>query len=199
MEIEIFDVEHGACAMVSADNGRRILIDCGHNTATGWRPSWFLPARGVNHVDRLVVSNYDRDHVSDLPELLCNVTVPVLSRNPSVWPELLPVMKAENGMDRGIGTLAFMARNYYTQPLQAPQDFGALQIFHYWNDFPEFIDENNLSLVTILCYHNLGVIFPGDIEKKGWLPAGTSGFPCGADWRECLCGISSRPGERSLP
>ena len=169
MEIEIFDVEHGACALVTADNGRRILIDCGHNTTTNWRPSRFLPARGIEYVERLVVSNYDEDHVTDLPELFCRVGVSVLSRNPSVPPQFLRLLKQENGMGRGIGTLAYMAGNFYNQPLPAAQDFGALQIAHYWNQFPEFIDENNLSLVTILRYHNLGVIFPGDIEKKGWL------------------------------
>lgn len=169
METNIFDVEHGACALVTADNSRRILIDCGHNVTTNWRPSAFLPACGIGYIDRLVISNYDEDHVSDLPNLLSTVTVPVLSRNPSVSPSLLPILKEENGMGRGIGTLAYMAGNHYNQPLSVAQDFGALQIEHYWNDFPDFKDENNLSLVTILRYHNHGVIFPGDIEKDGWL------------------------------
>lgn len=169
VDIEIFDVEHGACSLVTADNGRRILVDCGHNSSTGWRPSWSLPARGIRHVDRLIVSNYDRDHVSDLPSLLAAVEVPVLSRNPSVWPDLLRAMKAENGMDPGISTLAYMAGNHYTQDLPAPQDFGAIQVSHYWNTYPVFTDENNLSLVTIIHYHDLGIIFPGDVEKAGWL------------------------------
>ena len=169
MEIEIFDVEHGGCALVTADNRRRILVDCGHNSTTGWRPSQYLPERGIRQIDRLIISNYDRDHVSDLPAVLANIGVPVLSRNPSVWPDLLRAMKAENGMDPGIGTLAYMAGNYYTQDLSAPQDFGALQVNHYWNVYPVFTDANNLSLVTIFQYHDLGIIFPGDIEKAGWL------------------------------
>lgn len=169
MDIEIFDVEHGGCSLVTADNGRRILVDCGHNSSTNWRPSQALPARGIQHIDRLIVSNYDRDHVSDLPDLLTNVGVPVLSRNPSVSPDLLRAMKAENGMDPGIGTLAYMAGNYYTQDLPVPQDFGDLQISHFWNIYPAFTDENNLSLVTILRYRDFGIIFPGDVEKAGWI------------------------------
>ena len=185
MEIEIFDVEHGACALVTADNRRRILIDCGHNATTNWRPSWFLPARGIDFVDRLVISNYDEDHVSDLPNFLSSVAVPVLSRNPSVSPYLLPILKEENGMGRGIGTLAHMAGNHYNQPLLIAQDFGALQIEHYWNNYPEFTDENNLSLVTILRYQNLGVIFPGDIEKQGWLRLLER-----QDFRDALMGVN---------
>ena len=169
MDIEIFDVEHGACSLVTADNSRRILIDCGHNSSTGWRPSTCLPARGIRRVDRLVISNYDRDHVSDLPDLIKNVDVSVLSRNRSVSPALLRKMKADNGMDPGIRTLAYIAENYYTQELTTPQDFGALQVNHYFNAYSVFTDENNLSLVTIFRYYDLGIIFPGDIENSGWL------------------------------
>lgn len=168
MEIEIFDVEHGSCTLVTTDNGKRLLFDCGHNSSTDWRPSSSLPARGITRVDSLVVSNYDEDHVSDLPDLLRNVHVPVLVRNPSVRPADLYALKAENGVGRGIGTLAYMAGNHYTAPVVGPQDFGGLQIAHFWNTYPALDDENNLSLVTILRYHNLGVIFPGDLERAGW-------------------------------
>lgn len=185
MDIEIFNVEHGACSLVTADNARRILVDCGHNSSTNWRPSLALPARGINHVDELVVSNYDRDHVSDLPGLLAKVGVPVLSRNPSVWPSLLCVMKAENGMDPGIRVLAHMAGNYYTHPLSGPQGFGDIRVSYFWNIYPAFTDENNLSLVTILQYHNFGIIFPGDLEKAGWL--NLLQLP---DFRGALAGVS---------
>lgn len=35
MELKIFDVEHGACALLTCDNGSRLMIDCGHNGDTG--------------------------------------------------------------------------------------------------------------------------------------------------------------------
>jgi len=43
MRAQIFDVEHGACNLITADTGARVLIDCGHNSTTGWRPSVYLP------------------------------------------------------------------------------------------------------------------------------------------------------------
>ena len=95
MEIEIFDVEHGACALITADNQSRLLIDCGHNSTSGWRPSTSLPARGVTQVEALVVSNYDEDHVTDFPNLMSNVYVPRLVRNPSVTPDCLRYLKSE--------------------------------------------------------------------------------------------------------
>lgn len=42
MQLQIFDVEHGACALLTADNGTRLMIDCGHNATTGWRPGSYL-------------------------------------------------------------------------------------------------------------------------------------------------------------
>lgn len=168
MEIEIFDVEHGACTLVTADTGRRVLIDCGHNGSTGWRPSAALPARGIRQVDALVVSNYDEDHVSDFPNVMQCILVPTLFRNPSVTPEILRNLKAENGMGAGIGSLARMAGRHYTAPVTASVDLGDLEMLHFWNRYPWFQDENNLSLVTILRCPGLGVIFPGDLETDGW-------------------------------
>lgn len=168
MELEIFDVEHGACALVTADNGARILFDCGHNSSTEWRPSGMLRARGIKRVENLVVANYDEDHVSDLPNVLGEVHVPVLTRNPSVGPLDLFNLKSENGIGNGIGTLAVMAGTHYTAPVTVPQDFGAIRLQHFWNEYPLFTEENDLSLVTILNYHDHGIIFPGDLQKAGW-------------------------------
>ena len=66
MILEIFDVEHGACALVTTGNGKRILIDCGDNATTGWEPGSALRRRGIAAIERLVVTNYDEDHVSGI-------------------------------------------------------------------------------------------------------------------------------------
>ncbi len=64
MEIRIFNVEHGFCAYIIADNGNVMLIDCGHNADTGFRPSNYLVANGSTGIERFIVSNYDEDHLS---------------------------------------------------------------------------------------------------------------------------------------
>lgn len=81
MELKIFDVEHGACALLTCDNGARVMIDCGHNATTGWRPGSYLRQQGVQHLDMLVVTNYDEDHVSGLPDLRAKVAINRLWRN----------------------------------------------------------------------------------------------------------------------
>lgn len=168
MKVQIFDVEHGGCALVTADTGARMLIDCGHNASTGFRPSIYLPQNGVRYLDELVITNYDEDHVSDLPNLLRTVSVRILSRNPTVSGAQLLDLKSEMGAGPGIMTLARMTGGY-TGTVTSPPNYGAMTYSMFWNRYPfDFDDENNLSLVLFLHCYGLHMVFPGDLESAGW-------------------------------
>jgi beta-lactamase superfamily II metal-dependent hydrolase len=84
MFLEIFDVEHGACALITTSNGKRVVIDCGHNATTGWNPTTELIARGIWSLDQLIISNYDEDHVSGFPNLAALIHDPP----PLKWSDL---------------------------------------------------------------------------------------------------------------
>ena len=118
-------------------------------------------------MDKLIISNYDEDHVSDLPNLLDKVKVKTLEHNKLATPnQLRRIKSATGGIGPGINVL-ISAMPEYTSP--APHsDFGGLDIQYYRNTYPDFTDTNNLSLVTIFRYYGLGIIFPGDMEEKGW-------------------------------
>src|SRR3990172_8012895 len=84
--LRVFDVEHGACAMMSSPTGERIaMIDCGHNATTEWRPSTYIRHNlQRSRLDYLFVTNADQDHLSDLEGLWTyGVEVAVLHRNRS--------------------------------------------------------------------------------------------------------------------
>ena len=172
MEIRIFDVEHGGCALVTADTGAHMLIDCGHNGTTGWRPSLYLRALGVTHLEQLIVTNYDEDHVSDLENLARTVSFGFLLSNPSVSGSDLQRLKRRNGIGRGIATLAHLKDNFFGPAgavVGGGPNFGNLSIRAFWNVYPwDFDDENNLSLVVILKAYGLTICFPGDMEVAGW-------------------------------
>lgn len=168
MKLEIFDVEHGQCAMLTDDNGQRLMLDCGHNASTGWRPSTHLKSLGVQTLDWLVVTNYDEDHVSDLPNLLSTVNIRLLRRNRTVDGGDLRHLKSEQGCGRGIDALADMIGRFTGTATEVPR-FGGMTMQTFHNKYPEdFVDENNLSLVTILSWPNFKICFPGDMEKAGW-------------------------------
>jgi beta-lactamase superfamily II metal-dependent hydrolase len=168
MRLEIFDVEHGQCALLTSNNGERLMLDCGHNTSTNWRPSTHLSNLGVTTLDWLVVTNYDEDHVSDLPNLLRTVNVRLLRRNKTVNGGDLRKLKSEHGCGNGIDALSSMIDRFTGAATNIPS-FGGMTLTAFHNHYPsDFDDENNLSLVTILSWPNFKICFPGDMEKAGW-------------------------------
>jgi hypothetical protein len=157
MFLEIFDVEHGACALVTTSNGRRVMIDCGHNATTSWRPGTFLLSAGIGRLDRLYITNYDEDHVSGYPNLADNVSIGALFRNPSVQPAAIRYLKSEDGMGVGIERLVWSIENVFTGgSLPAIENYGDTSLSVYWNQYGygilpfSFDDENNLSLVVFI-------------------------------------------------
>lgn len=170
MDLKIFDVEHGACALLTCDDDTRLMIDAGHNGASQWRPGTYLKAEGITSLDVLAITNYDEDHVSGLPNLLEHVDVRLLWRNRSVTGNQIKRLKTEDGMGVGIELLVDQINNVYTVASPGPPPtFEGLSRSAYYNTPEDFDDENNLSMVVYLECHGVGVLFPGDIEKAGWL------------------------------
>jgi beta-lactamase superfamily II metal-dependent hydrolase len=38
----------------------------------------------------------------------------------------------------------------------------------FWNNYPDFEDAHNLSLVTFVSYRDIHIVFPADLEVEGW-------------------------------
>ena len=57
--LRVFDVEHGACAIMLSPTAERIaMIDCGHNGSTSWRPSTYIRyTLQRNILDYLFITN----------------------------------------------------------------------------------------------------------------------------------------------
>jgi beta-lactamase superfamily II metal-dependent hydrolase len=169
VEINILDAAHGFCAYIVADNRNVILIDCGKNEETGFEPSRYLAGRGCRVVELFIVSNYDEDHLSDLPNLRNKIRIERLLRNKSISGDELRRLKLEAGpLGPGMEALLGMIGNYITTPAQ-PIDFDGIERKTFYNEFPTFPDTNNLSVVTFLHYLGTHIVFPGDLEKAGWL------------------------------
>ena len=173
--LEIFDVEHGQCSLLSSDAGAHMLIDCGHNGGTGWRPSGMLRYRGIERLDELIITNCDEDHASDLANLRATVPIGILNRNPTVSGSDLYHLKAQGGMGAGIAALADMTTKF-SHPVTVWPNYDGMVSAHFWNRYPDdFDDENNLSLVTVMRWPRAGglpgfsILYGGDMERLGWL------------------------------
>lgn len=170
MNLQIFDVEHGACALLTADNNTRLMIDCGHNASTNWKPGSYLLKQGIKSIDILAVTNYDEDHVSGANDLFDKLDVKSLWRNKSVSPKTIKMLKSDDGMGPGIDRLFSEIENtYIVNGSSSVPIFEGLTIRKcFYSSYPIFDDENNLSMAIFLKCHNIGVMFTGDLEKPGF-------------------------------
>ncbi|MGI9229894.1 MAG: ComEC/Rec2 family competence protein [Gammaproteobacteria bacterium] len=167
MDILFCDVDHGACTLICSDNGHHFMIDCGHSSRRNWRPSEHLRCNGIHKVEYLFVSNFDEDHVSDLPNLI--EYVPYCCYNTAVSADYIRKLKQPSGIGNGIKSLLGPMSVCTPEPFYNRPDWGGL-IFSMYGNKPQLglTDTNNLSLVTFVHYYNLHLIFPGDIEEIGW-------------------------------
>jgi|ERR1700722_2712590 len=171
MRLQIFDVEHGACSLLTADNNMRLMIDCGHNSDTGWKPGTYLTQQGIRTLEMLAVTNYDEDHASGSRDLFANIDVKWLWRNKSVSGPTLRQLKSDTGMGPGIERLCDAIENVYTGGTAGSPDpvfQGLVKRTCFYNNYPAFDDENNLSMAVFLDCHGKGVMFTGDLEKPGF-------------------------------
>lgn len=182
MKINIFDVEHGFCSLVTASNGNLMLFDCGHNSTSGFHPADYLSQLGCNGIERLFITNYDDDHVSGLPKLRRRFHITLLHTNTSISPEQLRALKLQRGSLRpAMVDLLDMMAIYTGGPPTSPPEFPGIQFDVFWNAYPTFTDTNNLSMVVFVRYSGISIVYPGDMERVGWQRLLQQ-----PDFRECL-------------
>ena len=148
MNIEIFDVELGQCAMIHCPNGQKIMIDAGHNASRHWHPSSHFYGQSI---ERLVISNYDEDHVSDIVDLQKHCNVRTIYRNTSISSSHLVSMKSLLGMGAGIRHIYDWLKSIESPnggTWLNPVDMAGVNITHYQNPYGTFTDTNNLSLTS---------------------------------------------------
>jgi len=170
MRFTVFDVGHGSCALATAENGEAILIDCGHKTEPEYRPSQFLPAMGLRRLAHLFVTNFDEDHVSDLPQLAqkLDLSPTHFHRNRSMDANDLRLIKLQSGpVSPAMSATLNLHQNYiYETPPPLPTPGVSWQTFY--NAYPAFTDTNNLSLLVVLRVGTRTILLPGDLESPGW-------------------------------
>ena len=157
MEVHIFDVEHGSCAAVISPSGHLLMIDCGHNDTTGWRPWAWVAARG-QPIANLTITNFDRDHVTDLPNVLARNVVTSFTMNWNVTAAWVRRQKGSLGMSPGV-ELAI-------QRLDALRNLPGISI--NWGIVTSTADENYLSVVTFVHCGAIRFVFSGDLTTQGW-------------------------------
>ncbi len=169
MRFEILDVGHGFCAYAEAEDGGLVVFDCGHTTDPELRPSDHLYSRGHREVNSLIISNFDEDHISDLPNLQEDLQIRSLYRNPSISPEELERLKRQGGpISPAMRVLLSMLEDF-VEDISTVPPLPGISLNYYWHSYGDvFSDTNNISFVTFLRVGDLSVLIPGDLEKPAW-------------------------------
>lgn len=173
MILRIFNVEHGACAMLVGPNDALAMIDCGHNSTTGWRPSNYLRTElARSYLDYLLITNADQDHLSDLGTLYeSGIRINNLFTNFKISPATLRWIKQQSGLVTKDAEALLHMRNTFGPPGSGTpfaQAMGGVTIHSFSHSFPTFANTNDLSCVFFISYGPFKILFPGDIEKAGW-------------------------------
>lgn len=169
MKIHIFDVSHGFCASAIADNDNIMLIDCGHNEKTGFRPSRHLADHGSTGIEYLVIQNFDQDHVGDLANIVASrIPITLFLRNRSTSAQTLRALKEQSGLLTSEMQVALRMHSDFVHEIADPPVLQNIEFVTFCNEYPTFEDTNNLSLVCFLYYDGMGIVFPGDLETAGW-------------------------------
>jgi len=170
MEFKIFNVRHGFCAALM-DSNYLTLIDCGHDTADGFRPLQWLYDKGYRHINSLIISNFDQDHVSDIKAIRDNFTVGTLAVNPGISSESLRQIKIQGGpISDQMEILLKSLDNPELNSVYSVQNQTSKATFSFfWVYYPFETDTNNLSLVSFVKFGTSTIIYPGDLENSGWL------------------------------
>lgn len=170
MLVSIYNVQHGFSAFVRTPNRRLIVIGAGHDSF-GWTPSLQFLREGHARINRLVIDNFDQDHMDDLVSLIAlNPEEYVV--NQTIRSSDLRYAKSVSGSitrdaAAAIDLLERLEHGYRTPP----KDWGGVGIFHFYNLYPVdfgYNKLNELSVVTFVHFNGVRIIFPGDLEKAGW-------------------------------
>lgn len=166
MRFEILNVEHGFCAYALGLDGGAFLFDCGHGAAT--RPSTYLPMQGITRIRSLFITNYDEDHISDLPNICQVLNIENMTRNDSMTSAQIYSLKAKPtsvAMNELLRMINFFTKRVTLEELTIPD----LSVNIFYNHYPMFTDTNNLSLLTFLTVDSMSFVLGGDLERPGWL------------------------------
>ena len=176
VRVSFIDVGKGDCILLQSGQSAA-LIDTGYDR-TSERVLSFLRERGVEHLDFLIITHYDRDHVGGVCAIGSSVTIDMV-----YLPAYEGVDKNYRSLMSTIGDLGLTTRKVDEV---LPIKLGGVLLSVHPSGVAFVPDakgdegnDNDLSLVTSLASGGDTFIFTGDLEEDGveaYLGAGYGQF-----------------------
>lgn len=174
LRITFLSVGQGDSTLIELPNRQRVyLIDSGgllRFSGDEWRQSPtdyevgrqvivpYLKGRGIQRIDRMVITHADADHVEGAEEVMQEVAVKEIHISPSSAVENVMVDLKEESVKQQIPIKEKLAGDGW-------QVAGVS--FQYVMPYDLEYEGNNDSLVLVINYRGYRIIIPGDLEKEG--------------------------------
>lgn len=162
--VSFIDVGKGDCILIEAD-GKAALIDTGYKE-TSSKVLDYLHKRGVEQLEFIILTHYDRDHVGGLG---------AIAQALPTGEVCLPNYEGgDKNYDDVVSTVQRLKLNARQATEGTAYDLGEAHLSVTPTSLTYKIDkgedegnDNDLSLVVALAYRNDSYLFAGDLEKEG--------------------------------
>ena len=161
LRVDFYDMGKADAMLITTPDGVRILIDCGTNKGGKTLAERFGEA-GIDEIDTLIITHYDKDHVGGADKILESVAVrqvimPVYDKESKQHTQFMEALDALEG----ITTHPMAIQSDMT--MQSP-DGVELSITSAHRSSYGADEENDFSLAVRLTYGETKFLFAGDAE-----------------------------------
>jgi len=186
LECTIFNVEHGFCSFIKSPNDYGLLIDCGSReyfSPVKWvRGNYNIGKNNIQYFHRrriatLIISHLHMDHFDDIGSLVGDEEPARLLRDKKTLPTI--DTKIEKEKDERNKTILTKFKKFQAKYTEDPEDdidwgfeFHQRSQISYKDaeDVSAATDNliNNRSYIVAIQFAGKKILFPGDMELKGW-------------------------------
>ncbi len=172
LDIHIFDVDRGFCAVIDRSSRHTILIDTGFNAHNGFSPQQHLLKRRCHTIDCLVLPAYSPDHLAGVQPLLDHclehgLNINLLIANPTVAIDQYPELRAASLWAKNSLEVA-TKMHPECQKISQHMKVDEVDLSFFWNAQDTGHDSHDLSLVTFVSYDDIKIVFPSNLTIAGW-------------------------------
>jgi beta-lactamase superfamily II metal-dependent hydrolase len=170
MDLRFYDVEHGDCCLIISQENEAILVDCGYNSTTKFRPSESLAKQGFGsrrRLHHLILTHPDQDHLADLTGVLEKLKPVHVWQHPQLTLKNISDLKATLSKSQE----AYLSNRKSAEelhPIEVTRNFKSVEVRQFYLPVGSVRDANDLSLVTFIKEGKFTVCFPGDLTARGW-------------------------------